>query len=62
MFERVPQCNDLCQEMNRIFCKKKKKKSLHLFIWLGEEISCASMISEHGVLEGEMYSCVHLPF
>lgn len=30
-----------------------KEKSLHLFIWLREEISCALMISEDGVLEGE---------
>lgn len=50
MFERVPQCNDLYQEMNRIFSDlKKKKKRLHLFIWLGEQISCAFMIA--GVLE-----------
>lgn len=55
MFERVPQCNDLYQEMSRIFSKKKKEeeKSLHLFIWLSEEISCACMIAGDGMLEGE---------
>lgn len=26
MFERVPQCNDLYQEMSRIFSEKKKKE------------------------------------
>ena len=37
------------------FQKKKKieEESLHLFVWLGEEISCAFKISEDGVLEGE---------
>lgn len=58
MLERLPQCNDLYQEMNRILSKKKmkkkkKEKSLHLFLWLGEEISCGFMISEDGMLKGE---------
>lgn len=33
--------------------KKKEEKGLHLFVWLGEEISCAFMFLEDGVLEGE---------
>lgn len=33
--------------------RKKKEKSLHLFLWLREEISCGFMITEDGMLKGE---------